>query len=699
MVDRNVDIVQSERNATVYLPSEAMDLTGYPVKDGWFEEGFNNDLTESDPTVAWPGLEYWTGTIGTITTEWRFPDRFKAIHCSVIPKGPHRGRLLLWDGSPVIARSTATGPDLWSWQCIVILDLAPDAEIRCRNYLLPISKVVNLVGIGTFYQSLFCAGHAWTENGDLVIAGGNAWRETFVAYSYQGLWVWNPDHVGAAAIPLNGSENPAVFVNMNVGHYADFGAWVFYGLMRTGRWYPSVKTTPRYPEAPFSNQSGVLVLGGPQDPANFIGTDKGFQTYEAYVVTGSPVCTASSIQSGLSSDSRYSVGQPTGLFNGPVTGDLTYSQYFSDSLIYYPHLFQLTNGEFYMPGMARDPATLADHGAAPGVWTAGPGVAAPGSEFYSERMYSSSIVAPNYDGIDNRVIIVGGASYLTTPLESTNTSKIIAADNPAATWTFLPDVNYRTTEQNLVIAPDADIYLFGGANKAIGEPEDGGGGGPVLSADLHTKPQRLAINPATATEFDTEWELLEWTPAEAYRDYHSTAMLLPDGRIFTGGGDASAEPIDPAEPSHAHNPTASDHPGYDYEIFYPRYLRPTGVPSITFERPTGLTMTDNSHVALTPVDGCYQLSYDTYYHVVVASVGQFRKPDHVVLMAPGSKTHHIDFSENYHKPHPHNAPQPTGAMNVRFKTPQADHHIPRGYYMLFVLDDNRVPSEAIWIKL
>jgi hypothetical protein len=692
--DRNVDIVQPSRNAVVYLPEEALDLTNYPIKDGWFEEGFNNDLTESDPTIAWPGFQYWTGTVGGITQEWKFPDRFKAIHCSLIPKGPHRGRLLLWDGSIVVASCNATNQELFSWQCLVILDLDPDAEIRCRNYLIPINPVdINPSPTATlnYYLSLFCSGHAWTEFGDLVVAGGNAWPQSvFSAEAYPGLWVWNPDHQGAIAFPLTGYMNAPSFVDLNVGHYADFGAWVYYGVMKTSRWYPTVKTTPRYNNAPYNSagspRSGVLIFGGPNFPNAFNGTaDNGFKTYEAYVVTGSPVCTSGSVSSGLLSDSRTSGAVSAGLFNGPLMGTLTYQQMFNSTFIYYPHIFQLSNGKFYMSGMARDPATLADHGASPGVWTAGPGSTIVG-DWTKERMYASSVLAPNYDGVDNRVIIFGGANYGTAPYASTNSSKIIAADTPAASWVYLPDGNYPSTEQNLVVAPDADIYLFGGAEKTITAVEDGGG----LATDLHTKPQRLAINAATATKFDDEWELLFWTPSEAYRDYHSTAMLMPDGRIFTGGGDSSAEAIDPSEPSHGHNPTASDHPGYDYEMFYPRYLRPSQVRSVTFPRPVITGIQGQSLTA-----GAYNLSYNTTYTVNCNPLEWERTLSHVVLMAPGSKTHHIDFSEIYYKPHT----QTAGKTTIQFQVPSSDLVIPRGYYMLFVLDDNRVPSEAIWIKL
>jgi hypothetical protein len=167
-------------------------------------------------------------------------------------------------------------------------------------------------------------------------------------------------------------------------------------------------------------------------------------------------------------------------------------------------------------------------------------------------------------------------------------------------------------------------------------------------------------------------------------------MLMPDGRIFTGGGDSSTEPIDPDEPSHAHNPTSSDHPGYDYEMFYPRYLRPSQVRSVAFPRPVITGIQGQSLTA-----GAYNLSYNTTYTVNCNPLEWERTLSHVVLIAPGSRTHHIDFSEIYYKPHT----QTAGKTTIQFTVPLNDLVIPRGYYMLFVLDDNRVPSEAIWIKL
>lgn len=689
MVERNVDIVQSARNATVYLPQENLDLSSYPIKDGWFEEGFNNDATETDPSVGWPGLEYWTGSIGGVAQTWGFPTRFKATHCSLIPKGPHRGKLLLWNTDPVIAKSTFTGTEWWSWQAIVILDLDPEAETRCYNYLLPIAKVYETGGL-EYYPSLFCAGHAWTEFGDLVIAGGNSWNENFGLNSYDGLWVWNPDATGAAYAPQGVSETPA-FKDLNVGHYATFGAWVYYGPMLKPRWYATVKTTPRYTNG-MSQQSAVLFFGGSDDPltTNNPADNPSWNSYEAYWVTGSPVCTVGTQSTGLVRDTRnppgFTVGGEAGVFKGPATSTASDAVLYSESLIYYAHIFQLTNGQFFMSGMASKSARLQNHGTNPGSWTLTPGHTLAGA-WQKERMYGSSVMLPNWDGTDNRVLRVGGANYLASvgqPLTTTDETQTITADNAGASWVLGPELNYSSMEHNLVLTPDADIYLFGGTYKSFIPPDVAG-----AIVDYHTKAQRLSIGASTG--YASEWELLYWSPAEAYRNYHSTAMLMPDGKVFTGGGDASMVVIDPNEPSHAHNPSASEHPGYDYEVFYPRYLRPTEAPAITYTRPqiTGIA-------TVTPSGGTYVLSYGSTYTVQCSGLGQFRSLSHLVLMAPGSRTHHIDFCENYYKPPTQSV---TSSTTIQFTMPATDNVIPRGYYMLFVLDDNRVPSEAIWIKV
>lgn len=676
-------------NINVTVPGVGLALSNEKLRAGSFIEGFNNDLTETDPTIAWPGFTAWTGVIGGATQTWGFPQRFKATHCSLIPKGPHRGRLLLWSTDIVVASADITGGELWSWQAWVILDTSEDAAITCRNYLLPIAPVQTIDGI-SYYPSLFCSGHAWTEFGDLVVAGGNSWNSLFQLGQYDKWWVWNPDHQGGAYIPP--SYGGGGIVLHTAGHYADAGCWIYGGQMLSERWYATVKATPRYAAAPYNGRQAVLFLGGSNvaTPIDPVAQNPSWNTYEAYVVDASPSLTALSYSTGLINDNRNPAGDSAaaGLFYGPGTRSpsTTVETLYHDSLIFYPWVHQLTNGKLFMSGMAWKSATLDDHGAAPGVWTAGPGNSGPGP-WQTDRSYGSAVMLPNHDGVANRIMRLGGQSFLnllqTSVQEDTETVQIIQADNAAADWAPVANLNFKTAEQNLVLTPDADVYLFGGSTKSF----DFTTVPPTLSIAFQTKPQRYN---AAASGWTDEWELLFWTPAESYRDYHSTAMLLADGRVFTGGGDYFQLTVGPEHPSHEHNPTSSDHNGYDYEIFLPRYLRPRMESGASFVRPVVSSVT-----GVTPTSGTYVLTRGTAYTVNVSS-GHPRPVSHVVLMAPGSRTHHIDFCEIYHKPTTQSA---TGTTSVQFTVPATDLVIPNGYWMLFVLDDYGVPSEAIWIKL
>jgi hypothetical protein len=90
------------------------------------------------------------------------------------------------------------------------------------------------------------------------------------------------------------------------------------------------------------------------------------------------------------------------------------------------------------------------------------------------------------------------------------------------------------------------------------------------------------------------------------------------------------------------------------------------------------------------------MSYGVSYTVNCAALENFCELSHIVLMAPGSRTHHYDFSEKYHKP---TSQSVASATSRTFTFPATDNILPRGYYMLFVVDNFGTPSEAIWIKV
>ena len=686
----NIDVIQPDRDGDFFTNYGSLDMSANPSRVGYFDEGWNNDSQETDPTIAWPEIEFWTGTIGATTATWKFPTRFQATHCSLIPKGRHQGRLLLWNTLPVIARCPSVdGKAWWSWQAWVILDTDPNAAIRSRNYLLPVGPV-RVDGAVEWYPSLFCAGQCWTDNGDLLVAGGNEYNSNYQFGAYQGLWIWNPDRDGSIYYRNDvGTNYLATWNGTTHKHYFDSGAWVRAENMQFKRWYPSPKLTQKFATAASSPwngaRCGVLIFGGQNNMASLDPNDNpAWNSYEAVAVTASPTATTS----GLTFDLR---GSPIPkVFQGPgVAVDP-----FNDWMYFYPCMHLLSTGGMFMAGYTPQSATLTNHGVSPGSWTRLTGNTLPVSGLLNlERQYCMTFMVPDFDGVVDRVVRVGGYHYRPTASEpylqqTTETCEWIAAGTNGANWALFPPLDVPRTEGNLVITPDADVYLFGGVNRTVNNVTF------EATQEWSSKPLLIRHKSGGTAGMQDAWELLAWSPSEAFRDYHSTSMLMPTGQVFTGGGESSDTAIDPLHPSHAHNPSSSDHPGYDYEMWSPRYLRPNPDPLVVFRRPENLEISGGA--VTQDADGTYVLSRGTAYTVSWDPLTQYRSVTHVVLMAPGSTTHHNDFCHRYHKPTTQSV---VSATQRSVTLPASDSLLPDGYYMLFAISDQGVPSEAVWVRI
>jgi len=74
--------------------------------------------------------------------------------------------------------------------------------------------------------------------------------------------------------------------------------------------------------------------------------------------------------------------------------------------------------------------------------------------------------------------------------------------------------------------------------------------------------------------------------------------------------------------------------------------------------------------------------------------------ERVVLMRPASTTHHSDMDARYVRLEvvvDDDAP-PTD-VRIRFRGPPDSNHAPRGWYMLFLVTNQGVPSEAVWVHV
>lgn len=118
---------------------------------------------------------------------------------SVIPKGPYRGMVIVWNRDEyVLAEYPIGAGTVTSFQPYAILDPAdvPLGNVRYRNFLLPVGQWP----ITTLHpQDIFCSGHAWSQYGDLIVVGGtDYWVQGTGGPYYSGgrlTFVWNPRRV------------------------------------------------------------------------------------------------------------------------------------------------------------------------------------------------------------------------------------------------------------------------------------------------------------------------------------------------------------------------------------------------------------------------------------------------------------------------------------------------------------------------
>lgn len=141
------------------------------------------------------------------------------------------------------------------------------------------------------------------------------------------------------------------------------------------------------------------------------------------------------------------------------------------------------------------------------------------------------------------------------------------------------------------------------------------------------------------------------------RGYHSVSLLLPDGRVLVAGG------RDISTPDSVEKPT--------FRYYYPHYM--------FAPRPRILTAPT-------------QLAFGTSFSIL--SVGA-SPPAEVVLVGLGAMTHSFDENQrSIQLTLAANVPVGTGAYLSIAVSPYGSQVAPPGYYMLFVLDGQLIPSIA-----
>ncbi|HRQ72878.1 MAG TPA: hypothetical protein PLU35_07615 [Phycisphaerales bacterium] len=114
-----------------------------------------------------------------------------------------------------------------------------------------------------------------------------------------------------------------------------------------------------------------------------------------------------------------------------------------------------------------------------------------------------------------KIMRCGGDS----PAVATTWTMDISTSAIPLTWLVAGDMNTARRNHNLVVLPDGKVLALGGNTT-------GNTTGPVFEAEI--------FDPATGA-----WTLQPPSHPDWPRWYHSTAMLLPDGRVVSAGGNGS----------------------------------------------------------------------------------------------------------------------------------------------------------------
>jgi hypothetical protein len=224
-----------------------------------------------------------------------------------------------------------------------------------------------------------------------------------------------------------------------------------------------------------------------------------------------------------------------------------------------------------------------------------------------------------------RILYVGGSA------PPTNTAEVIDLNQPNPQWHYTGSMAYPRWNLNATLLPTGDVLVTGGTRLS----DRTNLSGAVNVAELW--------NPGTG-----QWTQLA-SSAPLLRGYHSTTLLLPDGRVLhSGGGDGSGTPNN-----------------LNYEVYSPPYLfrgaRPTIAGGVPAEAGYGQT-----------------LSVDTPDGASIAKVS---------LIRLGSVTHAFDQSQRLV---PLGFSQAPAGLNVTL--PASPNIAPPGPYLLFLVSADGVPS-------
>lgn len=307
----------------------------------------------------------------------------------------------------------------------------------------------------------------------------------------------------------------------------------------------------------------------------------------------------------------------------------------------YPALFLTKGGKLFYSGSNAGYGP-AEKGRKPGVWDLKRNVFTPVKGLRDPKLTetSSSVLLPPAQR--QKVMILGGGGVGESEKSTARTAVVdLKADHPRFTpGPDLPQGGVRYLSS--VLLPDDRVLTTGGSSDYRGRG----------ATDLH----KARFYDPRANRF------LPAADPTVGRNYHSSALLLPDGRVATFGSDPLFADRKNTQPGKFEQ---------RIEIFTPPYLYRKSRPVIS-AGPERLRRGDTA---------------------------TFRTPDssdvdRVRLMRPSAVTHTTDVEQRSIE-----LEVTRSRRSFTVRLPKNPGLVPRGWYMLFAVDRAGTPSTAHWVHI
>ncbi|HEV2719706.1 MAG TPA: galactose oxidase-like domain-containing protein [Thermoanaerobaculia bacterium] len=258
--------------------------------------------------------------------------------------------------------------------------------------------------------------------------------------------------------------------------------------------------------------------------------------------------------------------------------------------------------------------------------------------FGQARDYGTSVLLPLLPARDHapRVFIAGGGPG---GANVTNTTEVIDLSAATPAWSAGPNMVAPRIQLNATILPGGRVLVSGGSSN------DEDPATAVLAAELYDA-ETNTFSPAESMEFP--------------RLYHSNTILLPDATVMAVGG----------------NPMRGEYEPH-VEIYSPPYLfKPDGTLA---PRPAIGSKTTST------------LSHGAYFDIYTRDAAYIKR---VELIRAGAVTHAFDMDQRLV-----GLRFTAGTGTLHTSVPVNRNITPPGWYMLFIIDGNGVPSKAHWVHL